>query len=397
MAINSHRKILRAHPIAFFFVGLLLLEIGAACFAQTVQPVAIGDRMSRVSLRARSFAGKKWDNSSFTNGIQLLTDRKETTESRAVAIEVLHANRMKLAPPQINQFLADVTTIAKDPESDEQVATIAIHTMGNTVLTMKDLGQTSEADSKREARFFLDAATNTQRSVQFRAGAINALGILKIEEAFDSLRQLLEDETSMNLPEISRPACLSLMRVDGERSIPILRQVLRKTVDARVFGTAAFAIGQTKKSDSIVALVENEERFPNGGSCDAALADMEDVVLRILIDPNDPNLTSAIRATRHLWREGQRDHYIPLLRQLLATAPISSRKACLDRLLDVASTKEFDQEKKELEIVLDAIRNQPDLAEYQQRIQRRLSSGVVLPAPDNNAGSAPPALKGVGR
>jgi HEAT repeat protein len=322
----------------------------------------------------------------------VLTDRNETKESRAVAMELLHANRNKLSAAEMKQFLNETTTIAKNINADETLSTLAVRTMGNVTLTMKELGQINEAESKKEMVFLMEAATNSEHGLYFQASAINTLGILDITESSPLLHRILEDNTNMNVPEISRPACLSLMRVDGERAIPTLRRVLQKTTDSRVFGTAAFAIGQIKKSDSLVALMENQERSENSGSCDAVLVDMDGVILDILKSPKDPNLEAAIRATCHLWRDGQRDRYMPMLKSLITTAPMATRKIAIERFLEVAGQMDFDAEKKALADVQPAVVSQPELAEYAQRIKNRLSA--VLLAPSNGLQQIPTPKKG---
>jgi len=336
-----------------------------------------------ISFRAQNLAAAGWTNSSFAEGIDLIADRNETKESRAVAIEVLHANRRKLEAHEMTRFLDEVTTIAKDPAADETLASLGVRTMGNLALTMEELGKISSAEAKKEAHFLMVAATNTQRSVHFRASAIITLGILKITEASVLLHGILGESASMDVPEISRPACLSLMRIDGEAAIPTLAQVLRKTANSRVFGTAAFAIAQIKKPVSMVVLVENLERFPDTGSCDAALVDMEGVISSILEKPNDPDLLHAVWATRHLWREGQRDHYIPLLRRLLTTASQEVRRASLDRLLEEASELEFEREKQDLASILEVISDQPEFIKYEERIRQRLSAKLLTPVSSN--------------
>jgi hypothetical protein len=348
---------------------------------------------SPLSPRAQALVNRAWTNSSFAEGIAVLTDHTETKESRALAMEVLQANRKVLNATEMNQFLNETTAVAKDKTADEILSAEAVRIMGNVTLTMKELGQRSESEAQKETPFLMDAATNVQRGVQFRACAIDSLGILKITEASRLLRKILEDTSSVNEAEISRPACLSLMRIDGELAVPALRQVLQTTSDSTVFGTAAFAVAQIKKSDSMIALVENQKRFPDSGACDAALVGLEVVILNGLTNAADPNLIDAVLATKHLWRDGQRDRYIPLLKQLLTTAPLEARKAALDRLIDEAGTLEFEQEKQQLSEILVNIRDQPELADYSGRIERRLSATIQSPI-SGNGSEVPTTPKG---
>lgn len=338
--------------------------------AQKVSPV--------LSPRAQVFMNKAWGDSSFAHGIAILADGRETRDSRSLAMELLHTDRRKLKPNEMRQFLVEVTTIAKDTAADEKLSAQAVHTMGNLTLTMEELGQLNRAEATKEVGFLMNIATDVQRSLDRRSQAIVVLGIMRISQAAPILVGVLN--TNLDVSQIASPACLALMRIDRERAAFVLANVLQKTNNSRVFGTAAFALGQIKSRESMIALVENLERFPESSSCGAALVDMEPVVLDVLKNSKDVGLIEAIRATQHLWREGQRGRYIPVLHELLRTAPPAARKTALERLLEEASTQEFDQEKRELAIILELIKDQAQFSEYQEKIRGRLTASLVMPS-----------------
>ncbi len=361
-------------------------------FSSNAQSQRTPSAVTEVSPRVKAFVSNRWNTNSFPQGIAIVADAQEPPSSRAAALEVLQANRRKLSVGEMRSVLGEATRLAKDASLDDTNSAFAVSIMANVALTMRDQGQLSDAESKQEAGFLIATATNLQRNGQLRASAITALGILRIEDARETLRGMLTNSTFANAAEIVRPACLSLMRIDGERAIPDLANVLKKTSDARIFGTAAFALGQLKSRECVSALVESLGRFSDSGACDTALVDMDDVIGGILKDPADENLNAAIQATRYLWRDGQREIYAPFLRELLSTAPLAARKAAVERLLESASTLDFESEKQELALVLNAIRNQTELQDYQERIQNRLSAGVVTPSA-SNAGLPPAAIK----
>lgn len=344
---------------------------------------------SSISTRAKDFVSKNWSGTSFSQGIAIVADANETPFSRLAAMQTLHTNRRKLATDETRKLLGEATRLAKDSSLDETNSAFAVSVMANLTLTMRDQGQLSEAETKQESGFLVATATDSRRDVQLRRSAIVALGILKVTEARETLRELLTNSAV----ELARPACLSLMRVGGDSAIPDIADTLKKTSDARLYGTAAFALGQLKKRECVAVLVENLNRFPDSGSCDAALVDMEDVICGILKDAQDENVSAAIQATRYLWREGQREIYTPLLRDLISNAPLAARKVAVERLLDSASRLEFEREKRELALVSEAIGNQPELEEYHGRIQSRLSAAVVTPVADGSV-QIPTVLKG---
>ena len=300
-------------------------------------------------------------------------------------MEVLLANRRRLNAGEMSRFLQEATIIAKDTGGDEELSSLGVRTMGNVALTMEESGQITASQAKEEGGFLMEGATNTQRGVQFRASAIATLGVLRVAEASRLLRNLLADGQGVNVPEVGRSICLALMRIDGAGAVPSLRDVLRKTIDTQVFGAAAFAVGQIKGTESLVALVENLERFPDSAACDAALVDMEEVILRVLSKPQDTNLVYAIRGTQHLWREGQRERYVPLLRRLLETSPVEAQRAAVERLVESAGTLEFEKEKQELAPVLEALKGRGELAEYEADIRARLAAKVVPPVDGKGA------------
>ncbi|MCX6927902.1 MAG: HEAT repeat domain-containing protein [Verrucomicrobia bacterium] len=338
-----------------------------------------------VSPKVQALMSQAWGNSSFADGIAAVADRKENKESRALAMEVLLANRRRLNAAEMGQFLKEVTIIGKDTEEDEELSALGVRTLGNLALTMEESGQITASRAREEAGFLMEGATNTQRGVQFRASAITTLGVLKVTDASPLLRSLLADSQGMNVAEVGRPICLALMRVDGTGAVSSLRDVLRQTIDSQVFGTAAFALGQINGTESLVALVENLERFPDSAACDAALVNMEEVISRVLSNPQDTNLVYAIRGTQHLWREGQRERYVPLLRGLLGASPLQAQRAAIERLVESAGTLEFQKEKQELALILEAIKGRGELAEYEAGIRARLAAKTVPPADGKSA------------
>ncbi len=345
-----------------------------------------------LSSRVKDFLGERWNNNSFAHGIAIIADTNETATSRAAAMQILHENRKKLTADEMREFLGEATRLAKDVSVVETISAFAVNVMANLALTMNEDGQLSDAESQQEAGFLMATTADSRRDVHLRASAITALGVLKVSEARGALRHFLTNFETRDVPELVRPACLSLMRIDGERAIPDLAEVLKRTSDVRVFGTAAFALGELKERECMVALVENWERFPDSGACDAALVDMEEVILSVLKNPLDENLSEAMHATRYLWRESQSEAYTPLLRNLLSEASLGARRAAAERLLERASCLDFDSEKRELTLLSKAIGDHAELQDFQKRIRNRLSASVLAPN-TNSVVPAPSALK----
>jgi hypothetical protein len=106
---------------------------------------------------------------------------------------------------------------------------------------------------------------------------------------------------------------------------------------------------------------------------------MEKVILDALSHPEKPEVLSAIQATEHLWKVGQREKYVAALRGLLSDSPLAVRKASCERLLAAAGQLPFAQEKPELSSVLGSIEQSPELADYADKIRRRMGASVLSP------------------
>lgn len=374
--------------------------VGAVGFAsvraqeQASETRTAGKPEFTVSLKASTWLSRKWDASSFRDGVTLLQNRTETIGSRAAALEELHVERGRLAPEEMRELLNEARLIATDRTESPLLSAHATRVMANMALTLEEKNLMTHEEAEKDASFLLEVAQDPARDLLFRAQAINGLGLLKVTTASPALRALLKDAASVNKPEIARPSCLALWRIEGNGALIPITEAMQTTTDATVFGMAAFTLGQIKEPESVAALVQNLGRFPNSGSCDAALVEMEDVILGVLRDPNHPDLAEAIRATRHLWKEGQSASYVPLLQQLLKTAPAEARRTALDRLLEYAGTLEFAKEKQELAAILTLISDQPQMDEYVQRIQRRVSATVLTPTRIGRTVPTPAASEG---
>lgn len=377
MRIKSWRAFLLI-SIVVFNASISLLQ-NAQAQNEQLQANKADPRDSQVSIEAREFLIRRWDAVSFEQGMSLLQNRRESIVSRKLVIDKLRSKRRDLDPESLQRLLNQVILIAKDTTESPEISAEAIRFMGSLIGLMEEKGQITKSDVKQDISFLIEVTRDQKRDVKLRGSAIRVLGDLQIQEAIPLLRELLADHSNFNRREIARNACLSMWRLEGKEAVVPISEVLSHTEDPSIFGTAAFSLGQIKTVESMVNLVKNINRFPDSGSCDAVLVDMEETILEVLKNPQDENLIYAIYATRHLWRKGQRDRYIPQLSILLTTAPIPARKAALDRFLEIGNSLKLDDEKRLLEPILAVIANQTELSQYTEQIRRRMMAEEVKP------------------
>ena len=330
-----------------------------------------------------------WKAVSFDEAAAVLRNRGEAASSRCLALEILTSRRRELPLSERRQLAEDAWRIARDQDEPPALASQALGARIDLLVLEEETGEAARSDLEREAPFLTDLARDAGRPGPLRAQAIRALGEFKLAQGAEIVKSLLGDSENLNRPEIARPACLALMRLEGKAAAPMIAEVLRQTADPSVFGTAAYALGRLQTIESLVALAQESGRFSDTGSCDAALAAQAATILALLRRPEDPRVAYAIRATRSLWRAEQRESWLPLLRALLTAESRSVREAALERLLEAARSRDFETEKQELTAVLPLIEGQPEFAEQARWIGSRLNATRLAPVAASAEAFAP--------
>jgi len=148
-------------------------------------------------------------------------------------------------------------------------------------------------------------------------------------------------------------------------------------MDSCISIVTQYGQGQTK---AVAADVKSGVSIcENSGQCNA-LADMDVLIFSILNDPQSPDIIYAIKATKYLWRDGQRDSAVPLLANLLNNSNILTvRREALESLLYIASLRPLSDEQQILRSILPLIKNQSGVDDYTAKIEQRLSAKLLIP------------------
>lgn len=321
----------------------------------------------------------------FRRVLTLALSRDEDSTLRLLSIQKLSSLRGTLSNEQLTELKGHLLRLAKQTDEPAAVVATAIRSLVGLLQFMESKGLTTKAELAGECNFLGQIASDSRLALEVRGAAIRAAGEVQFENARQVVEAVLSEPATVNTPELARNGCLALAKLAGNEAVPPIRQVLQNTTNAAIFGTAAFSIGQLTSADAMVALVVNSERFPDSGSCGAALVNMDSVVLAALEQPANPSALHAIRATEHLWKEGQRERYIPKLRSLLTDGPNEIRQAACERLIDAAGRLPFAEEKIELSMIHESIQQTPSLADQAERIRRRMSATVLAPTSETKS------------
>jgi len=365
-------KIIRRYFSNFYKIFLILLFISfisiKLIYSQITPPESIKELLE-----------KPWDTTSLNKAINMLKNPEETEGNRYSALRLLTGNKRKMSKDELILLLNEVTIITKNPKESVRLSALSISVISEISLLLFEREEISREEEIKEKEFLIDTAKNRSQDLLLRHNSIKAIDILKIKEAIPVLQEILRDSNNLNVPEITRVSCFAFLHLAGDDSLPEIKNILYKTETPSIFSTAAYCLGQIKTDESIFSLVDNSERFTDTGACDFALVDMENVILEMLEDPNNPNLIYAIKATKYLWKDGQREKYIPLLLNLLSNSSLESRKIAIGRLRYEADLLPFDNQQKLLREILSRIKEQPELERYTKSINNQLKAEVLTP------------------
>ena len=380
--------------VASSVIGILLLAFTLSFWLQHSNPnssaskVAEGNHSNQlvqtnaelVGAPVREWIKGKWDTNSFESGRRFASEGDPRTH--ALAFEKIFSKRDSLTVAELMDFKRMLERQIRATSDNPFVVASAIRTLAGLFDYLKVRGLATDADIAAYGESLVQYLQKDDLDLQIRGAAIRATGDLGIASGRAPIEKLLADTANLNTAEITRNGCLALVKLANQEAFVPVRDVLVKTSDSAIFGTAAYCLGQINTTDAMSALVENSRKFPDSASCDAALVNMEKVILDALSHPERPQVLNAIQATEHLWKDGQREKYVAALRGLLSNSPPAVRKASCERLVEVAGQLPFAQEKQELSKVLDSIGQSPELADSSEKIRRRMGATVLSPIAD---------------
>jgi HEAT repeat protein len=391
---NTKRKMAKINKATFTLVAALFMtgcnrsDSPAQVSPHLPTAAAVTTNAEAASAPFRAWVKGSWDTNSFGSGSRFA--REGDARTRALALEKLFSKRQSMSEAELQEFRQLLAEQIRATADDPYVVAASIRTLAGLLDYLKMKKLASQTDIAADGELLVSYMSNGSLNLQVRGAAIRAVGDLGITTGRKSIEAMLSDPANSNTPEIARNGCLAFVKLANEESLMPIRGVFEKTSDSSVFGTAAFCLGQINNAAAMSALVENARRFPDSESCDAALVNMAKTILETLSVPDSADVMNAIQATEHLWKDGQREKYIPALQGLLADNSLAVKRASCERLIDAASRLPLAQEKQELAVVLESIGQSPELHEYAEKIRQRMGATVLIPA---TASALVPVLK----
>lgn len=342
--------------------------------AEVAPPYDSASATNSLSANSTTRAQDKTD-AVFQTLLGRIQDKHLSAYDRILAVQQLLLAKKTLSASQLEALRRTLAELVKDPLDEPHVVSATIHELTDLLLYLKETHQLSDSDIKAFSDLVTHYATTDGTNLDIRAEAIRSLGDLGVPNGSQIATTLLQTGDNINIPQIARTSCLTLLKLDGPKATDTIKSVSENTSDQASFGTAAYCLGRINTPAAMSALVKTEQRFPDSGSSGASLVNMEDVILNSL-QSNNPHVDDAIKATVHLWKDGQAERYTPILIQLAANGSTQTRSLASERLLDLASTYPLPEEKAVLSQLLGSVKQPPELSSYLPLINRRLSANL---------------------
>ncbi len=286
-----------------------------------------------------------------------------------------------MAAHERGDFLRKAVAVAQDKAADARLRADSIWVAGGLGMESKHEKMMTHEEVAQQCQFLLRVAADESEDARVRRVSITTLGNLKMKEGVPVVKGLLANKANHHRPDIARSACVALSELAPEDALPSLGDVLSGTTNSAVFGTAAYALGRIKNRAALPLLVANRQRLGDNLSVDNAIEGMGDTVLETLKKPDDPQIIPAIKATRSLWREEQREQYLPLLREILLAKNIlvDTRREALARLMDEAGQHPLAVEQERLIAIFPLVEKDAAFKDEIVLIQQKLNARIIQP------------------
>ncbi len=301
-------------------------------------------------------------------------------KKRAGALGKLYAIRTEMTDNELKSFWASLLDVAKAQGLGAQFHSNELWVLNEIGLLLKYKGLLNQDEIGEQVGFLVGMSADENQMLAVRRMAITALGDLQVETAVPMLSDLLEDEQNWNTPELARSATIALSRLDPERALQPVADVLSGTTNSAVFGSAAYAMRDIDLPEVLATLTKNRHRMDDNISVDNTITELFPVVTNVLANPSSTYISHAIDATQSIWQEQQRTIIIQQLEDIVTNTSVSPsvRQQAAGQLLEFSKILPRE-DRRELLDRLSAITSDPQIGKVREEIRRE--SGVRRLAP----------------
>ncbi|MCH7228751.1 HEAT repeat domain-containing protein [Haloferula sp. A504] len=319
--------------------------------------------------------------------LALVLEQNRIPAERVGALRNVFQSTRALAATEQVEFLRAMAAISTSKNEDVRLRTNAIWAMSEIAMLLRQQSGLSDADILRECGFLLEAAADGEENSKVRRMCIKALGDLGVGQGIPIITSILGDESNVDNPDLARSAAISLAILAPDQALGPVSNLLAKTSDPAVFGSAAYALGALRKPEAVAILARNRMRLGDNLSVDNAIEASASVVFDLLENPGRPNVGDAIDATRSMWRQEYKERYTPALLNILEneTLELALRQRALTRLVEDAGQLDLPERKRRAALILAQVGEEEVFGEQISQL-RAMQNATPLPVVKAQAG-----------
>ena len=296
-------------------------------------------------------------------------------ESDSMRAFIIHAIRPLVATLRLESqrdLWVDTTRIGLDsPALSTELRVPAVLCANDLVVTLSQAGALTRCEIEQHAQRLDRLMMVATEDHHLRRG----IALLRYTRAVPQLLTLLRQEEVARDPVLARSLSIALADLGATEAVERLGGLLESTADPAIFASAACALGDLSTAKALGFLVKNAERYP-GGSCGVAIGRQKHLVLTLL-DQDGPDVLTAIRATKYLYKEQDKKTYTAMLIALLRSVKDDLQiAAILNRLLDVATRTECTS-------IVDLVPRRSTYSEEWDAVHRRSIAVKLRPGPSH--------------
>lgn len=371
------------HMVGICFLFIMPLSLYAESVDSSANKVGAAEQKN-ISIILSEARNNNWRENLTQELIEITSNERESSlvERIEACYHIVH-NIQNCSYDEKNMFTSNMINILNSDEPEE-FRIMAIRSLTNICLFDAEhdaMGKTSANDN--QAINTLLQKANLASTENERVEAIKAVGVLKVRDAIDIIKNIIETENESNI-ELVKAACISLVRIDSQEAFPSLKYVIETCNNPSLYSTALYCISFEGNPKALRVIIDNKNRFPDLGATAFSVTDMEPVINEILSDPYSPDLEYAIEATVYYWRESQKETaWIKLIELLpFCLQPIQSQ--VVSQLIVLAGQYNNDEMKQRLKVLLNIIENIDSMISYKKQLNELMSATVIIHSEDTD-------------
>lgn len=321
----------------------------------------------------------KWDDARIEESMGIFKSRFTSVAKRVRVIDQLEQDCENIDEKYLWEIFDTAISVSKRNFDNSDVNSSALWMAYNFGKEYVRRGKLTQENLSEKLAYMHDIALDKHKNDKRRCAAFRIVAELGDKDLAAITLNILSEKPGKNNMTVFKRALLAISSLQHKDAEDVINGIIAEAKDPSVYHVAIYSLGRVNSKSALRIMMQNKDRYRDTHSFNVAIPEMEDIILSQLEDGYSEETIFAIQATKYLWKEGQREKYIPKLRELLSDSSPEIQVAAAERLFDAMMTMHYDEGKEEMRRTLPYLSSNPNLREYERRIRGRLNAVPVTP------------------